>query len=84
MNAEIEVPNKKSIALPVESILAFEGKEYVFKKVNKNKYEMVEVQTGNSGNGWIEIMNSTKLKDEKIILTGAYTLLMALKNKGED
>lgn len=84
MNAEIEVPNKKSMALPNESVLSFEIKEYVFKKINKNKFEMVEVQTGTSGNGWVEILNPLPLKDERIILTGAYTLLMALKNKAED
>lgn len=84
MNAEIEVPNKKSMALPNESVLSFETKEYVFKKINKNKFEMVEVQTGTSGNGWVEILNPLPLKDERIILTGAYTLLMALKNKAED
>ncbi len=84
MNADIEVPNKKSMALPNESVLSFETKEYVFKKINKNKFEMVEVQTGTSGNGWVEILNPLPLKDERIILTGAYTLLMALKNKAED
>lgn len=84
MNAEIEVPNKKSMALPQESILSFEGNEYVFKKLGKNKFEMIEVQTGSNGNGWVEILNYSNLKDQKIILTGAYTLLMALKNKGED
>ncbi|HUH72913.1 MAG TPA: efflux RND transporter periplasmic adaptor subunit [Chitinophagales bacterium] len=84
MNAEIEVPDKMSLALPHESVLSFESKEYVFKKINANKFEMIEVETGNTGNGWVEILKPLSLKDEKIILTGAYTLLMALKNKGED
>ncbi|MGN5953345.1 hypothetical protein ACP6L2_01900 [Sphingobacterium lactis] len=45
---------------------------------------MKKVETGNKAGNWTEIKNTTALKDKKIVNTGAYTLLMALKNKAED
>lgn len=84
MNAEIEVPNNMVWAVPEESVVAYEGKSYLFEVVGKNKFKMIVVQTGNSGNGWVEIVDSVPLKGKNIVERGAYTLLMALKNKGEE
>lgn len=84
MNAEIIVPENKTRALPEESVVSFEGKDYVFEILDSNTFEMIEVQVGNSGNGWLEIKNATTLQDKKIAEKGAYALLMALKNKGEE
>lgn len=84
MNAEIIVPENKTRALPEESVVSFEGKDYVFEVLDSNTFEMIEVQVGNSGNGWLEIKNATTLQDKKIAEKGAYALLMALKNKGEE
>lgn len=84
MNAEIEIPDNKRYALPQESILTFEGKNYVFKVLDSVRYEFVAVKTGISGNGLTEIIEPQKLKDARIVQKGAYTLLMALKNKAEE
>lgn len=84
MNAEIIVPENKTRALPEESVVSFEGKDYVFEILDSNTFEMIEVQVGNSGNGWLEIKSATTLQDKKIAEKGAYALLMALKNKGEE
>lgn len=84
MNAEIEIPENKVPALPDECILAFEGNQYVFKALPNNRFEMVYIQTGNSGNGWTEIKNPEKLSGQKIVREGAYTMLMALKNEIDD
>lgn len=84
MNAEIIVPENKTRALPEESVVSFEGKDYVFEILDSNTFEMIEVQVGNSGNGWLEIKNAATLQDKKIAEKGAYALLMALKNKGEE
>lgn len=84
MNAELEIPDTQTPALPEESIVAFEGKEYVFKIGKKNRFEMTVVHTGATGNGWTEITNSQALGGAKIVQSGAYTLLMALKNKAEE
>lgn len=84
MNAEIEISDALSWALPEECVLSFEGKTYAFVALDKNTFEMIHVQSGNSGNGWIAIENSEKFKDKNIVQKGAYTLLMALKNIGEE
>lgn len=84
MNAELEIPDTQTPALPEESIVAFEGKEYVFKIGEKNRFEMTVVHTGATGNGWTEIANAQVLEGAKIVQSGAYTLLMALKNKAEE
>ena len=84
VNADIEIPETKALALPVESILSFEGKKYVFKMLDTNKFEMVAIQVGNTGNGWVEIKTPEKLEKAKVIEEGAYTLLMTLKNKGDE
>lgn len=83
MNAEIEIPGNKGYALPEGSILTFEGKKYVFKVLDSVRYELVAVKTGISGNGLTEVIEPEKLKDARIVQKGAYTLLMALKNKAD-
>lgn len=84
MNAEIDVPDNKAPALPEECVLSFEGGNFVFKSLGQNRFEMVSVQVGTSGNGWIEIKNPEKLEGQKIVREGAYTMLMALKNEIDD
>lgn len=82
MNAEIVIPATKTMAIPEESVVSFEGQTFVFEILDQNNFKMIEVQTKNAGDGWIEIEN--ELKDKKIAQEGAYTLLMALKNQGEE
>jgi len=84
MNAEIEIPGSPVPSLPDECLLTYEGQHYVFQKLDKDRFELLEVQTGSTGNGWTEIKNPEKLKDASIVQSGAYTLLMALKNKGTE
>lgn len=84
MNADIEVTGAKTQALPESCILSFEGKNYVFVRTDDHQFELMLVKTGNTGNGWIEIEDAGKLQNRKVVQAGAYTLLMALKNKAED
>lgn len=85
MNAELIIPDANAPSLPEESILTHEGKQYVFEIQNNNTFKLIEVKTGDSDpNGWIEIVNSEQLRNKKIAHKGAYTLLMALKNKPEE
>ncbi|HUH19405.1 efflux RND transporter periplasmic adaptor subunit [Albibacterium sp.] len=84
MNADVEIPESSTWALPEESIVSFEGKQYVFEILDRNRFRMISVQTGNTGNRWIEIINDNQLNNKNIAQKGAYTLLMALKNKAEE
>ena len=84
VQAETEVPAKIAMALPETCVLNFEGKSYVFIDLGNLRYQMQAVETGIKAGSWTEIKNPTVLKDKKIVDNGAYTLLMALKNKAED
>lgn len=84
MNADIEVKSNDALTLPKEAVVNFEGKEYIFVVVNKNQFQMTEVKTGNSENGFIEILDSEQLTKNSMVTKGAYTLLMKLKNKADE
>ncbi len=84
MNADIELKNKLSKALPEDAIVRFENKQYVFLAKGKNRFEMQEIKTGSSENGYIELINADKIANETFVLKGAYNLLMTLKNTAEE
>ena len=84
MNAEIEIKNNKTAALPEEAIVNFEGNNYIFIAIAKNKFRMVAVKVGTSENGFIEIQNPENFTSDQIVIKGAYTLLMKLKNKNDE
>ncbi|MGZ3921649.1 MAG: efflux RND transporter periplasmic adaptor subunit [Bacteroidia bacterium] len=81
MNADIILRSGESPALPEEAVVSFENKKYIFEDKGHNTFQLVEVETGFSENGYIEIKNAPH--NSKLVVKGAYTLLGALKNKGE-
>lgn len=85
MNAEIKVRNRKANVLPVDGIVRFEGKQYVFKAIDKQQFIMTEVRLGDTENGMTEILLPEKdiLGKANYVTKGAYTLLMMLKNEAE-
>lgn len=85
MNGLIEIKNQDMPALPEESVVQFEGKSFVFVSHGKNQFEMIEVETGEHDKGMISIVSSKKpLESMSVVEKGAYTLLMAMKNSGEE
>lgn len=84
MNAEIAIKNAKASVLPEEAVVLFENKQYVFIKSVNNQFKMMEVQIGNSENGYTEILNTEKIASAEFAVKGAYSLLMSLKNKVEE
>lgn len=84
MNADIEVKSNHVLTLPEEAVVNFEGKEYVFVTEKDKTYILTEVKTDSKENGFIEILNGEKLTKKQIVIKGAYTLLMKLKNKSEE
>jgi cobalt-zinc-cadmium efflux system membrane fusion protein len=84
MNAEIEIKADNVMTLPEEAIVTFEGKEFVFVALDKSTFKITEVNTGNSENGFVEIINGEDLTRKNIVTKGSYTLLMSLKNKSEE
>ncbi len=86
MNAEIQIENNSAYTLPSDAIVNYENKPYVFIAKGGNQYEMLEVKTGNSENGYTDvILNDTTLVHNAIFVTkGTYSLLMKMKNTGEE
>jgi membrane fusion protein, heavy metal efflux system len=84
MNAEIEIKNNNVAALPEEAIVRFENNQYIFLAETETLFTIQEVKTGDSENGFIEIVSGESLLGKKIVMKGAYNLLMAMKNKVEE
>ncbi len=84
MNAEIETTAGQSHALPEEAVVRFDNKEYVFAAKDKNTFEMLEVQTGTTESGYTAIISPADLAQKKLVIKGAYSLLMALKNVNDE
>ncbi len=82
MNAELQFKNQKVQFVAEETVVSFENKDYVFIEIAPRRFMMQEVQTGDIWDGKIAINND--LKNKKIVLKGAYSLLMKLKNTSEE
>lgn len=80
INAEIEAKNVESYTVPDESLIRFEGREYVFIDKGGLVFEMQEVETGQKDNNKIQILNAEDIINQKVVYKGAYTLLMKMKN----
>ncbi len=86
MNAEVEVATNNAFVIPNDGLVRFEGKQYVFTQSENNKYEMQEVTTQNNENGFTQInfADSTGIRNKTFVISGAYTLLMKMKNAAEE
>ncbi len=84
MNAEVQTETSFSNAIPEESVVDFEGKNYVFVETAKQTWKMTPVTLGISENGFVQITNFSTFEGKKMVTKNAYTLLMKLKNSGED
>jgi cobalt-zinc-cadmium efflux system membrane fusion protein len=88
MNAEIDVASSLEYVIPNEAIVKNAGKEYVFIQLTPNTFKMTEVTSGTSNNGQTSINfpnSENNISAEGIFVKkGAYTLLMQLKNMGEE
>ncbi len=83
MNAEIELKRKKASLIPENAVVSYEGKTYIFIPKGKNTFEMTEVTVGETKEGLVAITDLPS-PDQKLVIKGAYALLMFLKNKAED
>ena len=84
MNAEIEVKNKNVYALPNDAVVRFENNQYIFIADKASQFTIQEVKTGDSENGFVEILSPESLLGKEIVVKGAYNLLMMMKNKAEE
>jgi cobalt-zinc-cadmium efflux system membrane fusion protein len=87
LQAMIETGAADVKALPEAAVVNFENKAYVFvKKPGSDStfhFNMVEVQQGNSEQGYTEVTFPKGTPDVEVVVKGAYDLLAKMKNSGE-
>lgn len=83
MNADISVDHSHVMCLPEESIVSFEGKQYIFLKEQNDSYTIKDIQTGIRDKGFVQILNPDDLQKKSIVIKGAYSLLLQSKKSQE-
>jgi cobalt-zinc-cadmium efflux system membrane fusion protein len=73
MSAHIDLDEAEVFALPEDALVYYDSKQYVFIASGTNSYKLQEVQIGRK-----------ELVNEKLVINGSYSLLMALKNSSEE
>jgi cobalt-zinc-cadmium efflux system membrane fusion protein len=71
------------MCLPEESIVSFEGKQYIFLKEHNDSYTIKDIQTGIRDKGFVQILNPEDLQKKSIVIKGAYSLLLQSKKSAE-
>ena len=85
MNAEIDLEKKDADVLPVDAVVRHEDHAYVFKDEGNGRYRMIEVNTGTSAEGQIQVEWPVYRPEtgDRFVAEGAYGLLMKLMNTAE-
>ncbi|MBL7744884.1 MAG: efflux RND transporter periplasmic adaptor subunit [Chitinophagaceae bacterium] len=85
LNASIGISSNNALTLPEEAVVRYDNKQYVYEVIGKNEFRMVEVQTGISENGSIEIRKEdTEFAKRKFVTKNAYAVLSKMKNTAEE
>jgi len=84
MNAEVEVKNGKALTLNEDAIVRWQNNHYVFVDAGNNNFKMTKVALGNQSQGKQQIDAAGINRTTKLVTKNAYTLLMKLKNSGEE
>jgi cobalt-zinc-cadmium efflux system membrane fusion protein len=84
MNAEINLKSIDTDVLPDDAIVSFEGHQYVFAQDKTNQFTLTEVETGSNESGFTQIINASQIIGKSIVVKGAYTLLMQMKNTADE
>lgn len=92
VNAEVALNGVRKPTLPDEAIVNYGGKDFIFictgsKTLNGEKgteYKMIEVNKGTSNGGYTQVNIPSGLCSGMIVTKGAYNILSALKNAGEE
>lgn len=84
VNGEMSVQSPTGITISTEAVVRFEGKQYVFEMLDNHHYTMLEVQTREISDDLIELLVTPDWVNKNLVTTGAYTLLMKLKNTAEE
>ncbi len=90
LKALVETRTDDVHALPVEAIIQSEGKNHVFIQTDtaqgKATFKMIPVINGTEQEGFVAITfpENFNVADAKMVTKGAYALISAMKNVGEE
>jgi cobalt-zinc-cadmium efflux system membrane fusion protein len=89
LQASIETKPQNTLAVPDGALINFGGKPYIFSAQKKQKdtllFSMIPVEVGVQQGGWNEIkLKKPELNNNLFVLKGAFSILSAMKNTGED
>ncbi len=88
LRAEVGVDLHEAVAVPEGAIVRWENRHFVFVERGKGTFEMLEVETGASADGYVQVSpvhgNDAELMHMRLVLQNAYTLLMKMKNALEE
>ena len=82
MNADLELHKTNVLSIPEDAIVKSNNENYIFVEVGDNTYKLQQVEIGMAYNGYVELKSTPPTA--KIVLKNAYTLLMKLKNNGDE
>ncbi|WP_417941191.1 efflux RND transporter periplasmic adaptor subunit [Flavobacterium sp. RS13.1] len=83
INAEVEVENKKTLTVPEDAVVRWEGKFYIFTDLGNNQFKMMKVKSGVKNEGFCQVTSNELNNSSKIVVKNAYTLLMSAMNNDE-
>ena len=84
VNAVLNLDEIETYVLPEDAVVSHEGAHYIFESIDRNTFQLTAVTTNEPRNGIMPIANPEVLQGKTIVGTGAYALLMALKNTAEE
>jgi cobalt-zinc-cadmium efflux system membrane fusion protein len=84
INGMLQAVSPVGIAVPMSSVVHWEGKNYIFEARPDDSFEMIQVNTREINDKFMELMVSPDFTSKKIVSEGAYTLLMKMKNTAEE
>lgn len=85
MQAEVNAGDTMIYAVPSSAVVFFDNSYYVFVQKTKNDFKMQEVKiTDYKNEDFTGISNYNDLIKKKIVIKGAYSLLMKMKNLKEE
>lgn len=85
LKASIETSSHRATVIPEEAVLTLENKRNVFVTTNMTTFNLVEIRTGITDSGNVEILDPAPFTNSaRVVVKGAYTLLSMLRNVEED
>lgn len=88
LQASIETKPQNTLAVPDGALINFGGKPNIFmaqKKHDQMLFSMIPVEVGVQQQGWNEIrLKKPELRNNLFVTKGAFAILSAMKNTGED